>query len=129
MAFAARSRRASRWRRPEALADDPQPLVREFCRKQRIRGLRPKTVVDYTRDAFVFAPGNVRVTLDYDIRTSVFCKGFLDDRCLTVPARYAPIILEVKWDAFLPNVIRDIVQVPTTHTSAFSKYAACRAYG
>lgn len=115
--------------RPEALADDPQPLVREFCRKQRIRGLRPKTVVDYTRDAFVFAPGNVRVTLDYDIRTSVFCEGFLDDRCLTVPARYAPIILEVKWDAFLPNVIRDIVQVPTTHTSAFSKYAACRAYG
>lgn len=115
--------------RPEALADNPQPLVREFCLKQRTRGLRPKTVVDYTRDAFVYAPGNVRVTLDYDIRTSVFCEGYLDGRCLTLPARYAPIILEVKWDAFLPSVIRDIVQVPTTHTSAFSKYAACRAYG
>ena len=45
-----------------------------------------------------------------------------------MPVREDPIILEVKWDAFLPSVIRDIVQVPTTHTSAFSKYAVCRVY-
>lgn len=29
----------------------------------------------------------------------------------------------------LPALIRDLVQVPRTHTSAFSKYAACRIYG
>ena len=34
-----------------------------------------------------------------------------------------------KWDEYLPTVIRDLVQVPTTRTSAFSKYAACRMYG
>ena len=34
-------------------------------------GLRPKTIVDYTRDAFVFPAGNVRVTLDYNIRTGL----------------------------------------------------------
>ena len=95
----------------------------------RTQGLKPKTIVDYTREPFVFAPGNVRVTLDYHIRTGLGCTDFLDPSCVTVPIRDDPIILEVKWDSFLPSVIRDIVQIPGTHTSAFSKYAACRIYG
>ena len=37
--------------------------------------------------------------------------------------------LEVKWDAFLPSVIRDAVQLESRRASAFSKYAACRMYG
>ena len=93
------------------------------------QGLRPRTIVDYTREPFVYAPGNVRVTLDYDIRTGMSCTNFLDPDCVTIPAGDAPVILEVKWDAFLPALIRDIVQVPRTHPSAFSKYAACRIYG
>ena len=111
------------------LADSPAPLVRELARKTDTQGLRPRTIVDYTREPFVYAPGNVRVTLDYNIRTGMYCTDFLDPDCVTVPAGDAPVILEVKWDSFLPSVIRDIVQVPGTHTSAFSKYAACRLYG
>ena len=91
-------------------------------------GLRPKTIVDYTREPFVYAPGNVRVTLDYDIRTALRSVDFLNPHCVTIPAGNAPIILEVKWDAFLPNIIRDIVQLEGRHTSAFSKYAICRIY-
>ncbi len=30
---------------------------------------------------------------------------------------------------FAAGVIRDAVQLPGRHTSAFSKYAACRVYG
>ena len=93
------------------------------------RGLRPKTIVDYTREPFVFSAGNVRVTLDYDIRTGLYCTDFLNPDCITIPAGNAPIILEVKWDEFLPSVIRDIVQLESRHTAAFSKYAACRIYG
>ena len=110
------------------LADSQSPLVRELYRKIRSQGLAPKTIVDYTREPFVFAPGNVRVTLDYHIRTGLCSTDFLDPDCVTVPVEGNPIILEVKWDAFLPSVIRDIVQVTTTHTSAFSKYAVCRVY-
>ena len=33
--------------------------------------LRPKTIVDYTREPFVYGPGNVRITLDYNIRTGL----------------------------------------------------------
>lgn len=104
-------------------------LLNDFKFKTETQGLRAKTIVDYTREPFVFPVGNVRVTMDYNIRTGMNCTDFFDGDCVTVPAGDAPIILEVKWDEFLPSVIRDIVQLPGTHTSAFSKYAVCRIYG
>lgn len=104
-------------------------LVLELYSKMKSQGLRPRTIVDYTREAFVYAPGNVRVTLDYDIRTGLRCTDFLNPDCVTVPAGDAPSILEVKWDAYLPAVIQDAVQLPGRRASAFSKYAACRVYG
>ena len=107
----------------------PHPLVRELYCKMRYQGLRPKTIVDYTREPFVYGPGNVRVTFDYDIRTGLGCTDFLDPDCVTVPAGDAPILMEVKWDGFLPDIIRDAVQMPGRHAAAFSKYAQCRIYG
>lgn len=106
-----------------------RPLVRELYSKMNAQGLRPRTIVDYMREPFVYAPGNVRVTLDYDIRTGLGCTDFLNPGCITVPAGDAPIILEVKWDTFLPDIIRDAVQLSGRRAGAFSKYAACRIYG
>lgn len=104
-------------------------LVKELYLKMTTEGLRPKTIVDYTREPFVYAPGNVRVTLDYDIRTGLSCTDFLNPDCPTIPAGNNEIILEVKWDEFLPELIRDAVQLENRHTGAFSKYATCRMYG
>lgn len=106
-----------------------RPLVQELYVKMTTEGLKPKTIVDYTREPFVYGPGNVRVTLDYDIRTGLNCVDFLNVNCPTIPAGDAPIILEVKWDEFLPAVIRDVVQLNNRHVGAYSKYAACRIYG
>lgn len=111
------------------MMDSPQPLVRELYCKMRFQGLRPKTIVDYTREPFIYAPGNVRVTFDYDMRTGLTGTDFLNPDCPTIPAGDAPIILEVKWDAFLPSIIRDAVQTPGCRVGAFSKYAQCRVYG
>ena len=106
-----------------------RPLVRELYVKMTTEGLRPKTIVDYTREPFVYGPGNVRVTLDYNIRTGLGCTDFLNPDCPTIPVGNAPIILEVKWDEFLPEVIRSVVQLENRKTGAYSKYAACRIYG
>ena len=106
-----------------------RPLVQELYSKMRYERLQPKTIVDYTREPYIYDPGNVRVTLDYDIRTGLGCTDFLNPACLTVPAGEAPIILEVKWDAWLPDIIRDAVQTPGRRARAFSKYAQCRIYG
>ena len=111
------------------MANDSRALVRELYAKMRAQGLRPKTIVDYVREPFVFGPGNVRVTLDYNIRTGLDCTNYLDVNCTTVPAGDAPIILEVKWDEYLPDIIRDAVRLPGRRANAFSKYAQCRVYG
>ena len=106
-----------------------RPLVQELYVKMNSQGLRPKTIVDYTREPFVYAPGNVRVTLDYNIRPALRCTDVLNPDCLTIPAGAGETILEVKWDEYLPSVIRDAVQLGSRQLSAFSKYAACRMYG
>lgn len=106
-----------------------QALVRELYSKMQTAQLRPKTIVDYTREPYVYAPGNVRVTVDYDIRTGLGCTDFLNPDCPTVPAGDSPIILEVKWDEFLPDIIRSAIQLEGKRASAFSKYAQCRIYG
>lgn len=111
------------------MLDSGRPLVQELYSKMLSQGLRPKTIVDYTREPFVYAPGNVRVTLDYNIRTGLNGTDFLNPDCITVPAGHSPIILEVKWDGYLPSVIRDIVQLDGRRTTAFSKYEICRIYG
>lgn len=105
------------------------PLINEFYSKIMSQGLAPKTIVDYERIPFFYAPGNVRVTLDYNIRTGIKCTDFLNPNCVTVPTDDAIIILEVKWDTFLPDLIRDAIQLPSCRSSAFSKYAVCRIYG
>ncbi len=99
-----------------------------FYTRIKNQGLRPKVIVDYIREPFVFAPGNVRVTLDYSIRTGINCTDFLNPECATVPIMNSPAILEVKWDSYIPDVIRDAVQLDSRKSAAFSKYAACRMY-
>ena len=44
------------------LQESEEPLLLEFYTKLVNQELRPKTIVDYTREAFTYAPGNVRVT-------------------------------------------------------------------
>ena len=111
------------------MLDSGRPLVQELYCKMRYQGMRPKTIVDYTREPFIYGPGNVRVTLDYDIRTGLKSTDFLNPDAVTVPAGDAPILLEVKWDNFLPSVIRAAVGVPDRRVGSFSKYAQCRIYG
>ncbi|MBO6039728.1 MAG: polyphosphate polymerase domain-containing protein [Oscillospiraceae bacterium] len=106
-----------------------RPLVQEFYCKMRYQCLKPKTIVDYTREAYVYGPGHVRVTFDFDIRTGLSCTDFLDPG-VTIPAGDAPqYLIEVKWDEYLPEIVRAAVQTPGRRAAAFSKYAQSRIYG
>lgn len=111
------------------MREDERGLARELYAKMAVQGLRPRTVVDYTREPFVFGPGHVRVTLDYDIRTGLSATDFLDPDMVTVPVPGSPVILEVKWDDFLPEIVSKIVELPGRRAGAFSKYAQSRIYG
>lgn len=110
------------------MADSKYPVVKELYTKMKIQGLMPKTIVDYTREPFIYPAGNVRVTLDYNIRSGMYCTDFLNPECVTIPVSES-IILEVKWDGFLPDIIRNAVALDDRREGAFSKYEACRVYG
>lgn len=104
-------------------------LIIELYSKMQTQLLRPKTIVDYKRTPFVYGPGNVRVTIDEDIRLGTDIRDFLKPGAQSIPAGHGEIILEVKWDEFLPHTIRRAVQLNDRRAGAFSKYQACRMYG
>ena len=109
----------------EFMKESQSELVRELYSKMKYQLLRPKCIVAYTRESFVYAPGNVRVTLDMNICGSNNVREFLNPD-LPFLKTYRDSILEVKWDGFLPQIIRDLVQVKSRRSAAFSKYAAVR---
>ena len=108
------------------MKDSKDELIRELYSRMVSERLSPKVIVDYTREPFIYGPGNVRVTLDYNIRTGLRNTDFLDTECITIPAAFGVCIMEAKWDEFLPEIIRDAVQLPHGKTGSFSKYEACR---
>ena len=110
------------------MATSGRALLTALYVEMKTRRLRPKCVVEYMRVPFVYGPGNVRVTIDWNIRTGPPGQ-FMDPRGLTLPVEGNPILLEVKWDEYLPTIIRRAAALKSRGAGAFSKYAACRVYG
>lgn len=111
------------------MAQDDRPIVVELYSKMTGQMLRPKTIVDYIREPFVYTAGNVRITLDRNIRTGLLSTDFLNDALPTVAAGNELVVLEVKYDAFIPDFIVKLLQLQYRRASACSKYALCRIYG
>ena len=106
------------------------PLILELYSKMKFQQLKPRVIVDYVREPYVFKAGNVRVTIDTRIQTGLVSNDLFNQELPTVDAGTdKDMILEVKYDEFLPDIIKDIVQLKGRRSSAFSKYAACRIYG
>ena len=109
----------------EVLKVPEAPLLMELYTKTRYQNLRPKSIVDYHREAYIYRAGNVRITFDSRVRMSNSVAGFLNPDLTTIPAASA-IILEVKYDGFLPDIIRDIIQIGFRSQTEFSKYVVAR---
>ncbi|MBQ0070773.1 MAG: polyphosphate polymerase domain-containing protein [Spirochaetales bacterium] len=110
------------------MATKKDGLVVELYSKMQTELLRPKTIVQYRREPFIHTAGNVRITLDYDVRTGLLSTDLLNPDTPLIPASPGTVILEVKYDNFLPTSVRDVIQLLHRGESAFSKYEACRRY-
>ncbi|MBQ3077613.1 MAG: polyphosphate polymerase domain-containing protein [Clostridia bacterium] len=110
------------------LARSDHPLLLELYSKMRGQLLAPKTIVTYDREAFLYGPGNVRVTIDRHLRSGLGSLAFLDPALPHLPVSEGLRVLEVKYDAFLPEIVALAVQVPGRQAAANSKYAICRRY-
>lgn len=115
----------------EWMREHSSSLVQELYAKMRYQMLRPRVLVSYLREPYIYQAGNVRITFDSDIRTTLFHRGFLEEEVADIDTAEEPrdMILEVKYDDFLPEIIRRLIQTNTLRQTAFSKYEACRRFG
>ena len=87
---------------------------------------RPAVIVDYDRWAFTYGAGNVRVTIDMNVRTAPYKSDIFDPGLLTVPVLdQGEAVLEVKYDAFLPAPARALIEGVRKQRCAVSKYTKC----
>ena len=89
----------------------------------------PRSIVQYTRTAFGSTQGNVRITIDHDVRVCRFVDAFLDPMlCGTPIFPNGDCVLEVKYDRFLPDYIPHLIGIGDRSLQAISKYALGRQY-
>lgn len=89
--------------------------------------LKPCVTVEYLREAYVHPQGNVRITFDKEISASY---GVLDPLATDYTTKRVLedglMVLEVKFDDYLPSFIHQILQIGTADQCAISKYVLCR---
>lgn len=112
------------------MENDTRPLMRELFHNMVRYQLKPVTVVDYDRDVYIYPYGNVRLTFDSNIRTSLRNPDFLNTTMPMVPSLdHQLMILEVKYDEYIPDVIKMLLQMLDRRKGTYSKYQLSRMYG
>ena len=108
----------------------PEPFARHMYGVFAAERLRPKVIVDYTREPYVFPVEDVRVTFDKDVRTAMRAVDLFNPNLPTYPVWSLKncMILEVKFNASLPVYVADLIQVGAAQHTAASKYVFCRQY-
>ncbi|MBD5475188.1 MAG: polyphosphate polymerase domain-containing protein [Lachnospiraceae bacterium] len=89
-------------------------------------GLRPRVIISYERKAFIYETGNVRITLDRNIRCSRDVKHFGESDILYDLLRDNDSVLEVKYDEFIPDFILQLLELGNMQQTTYSKYQICR---
>lgn len=115
---------------PSDIKEDQQVLWK-LAYLMETRLMMPKIIVDYDRIPYVYRPddANVRITFDKNIKSINDTNTFLD---LKVGGRgilpVGSVLMEVKFDDFIPDEIYSLLQLNGLQVSTFSKYYLCRKF-
>jgi len=105
--------------------DGKMPLDFYFDFKTNL--LKPVVIVDYEREAYVYKYGNVRITFDKNLETSLDTLDLFEKKTFnTKVLEDDVIIMEVKYDNYIPNFIKHLTNLAGVNQSAISKYTLCR---
>lgn len=92
--------------------------------------LQPAVIVEYDRIPYVYSEGNVRITVDRNICGLPETDRFMEQDIMAIPILERGYhLLEVKYDEYLPDVIRQVMQIISLDRTSFSKYYLCRLAG
>lgn len=102
------------------------PLLAEFEARRKAADWKPNVIVDYTRMAFVYPVGDVRVTLDENVCAETYRPENVYRRRGGVPVmENGEAVLEVKFSGQMPPFLAEtLADVPKIHC-ANSKYCSC----
>lgn len=97
-----------------------------------MRCYKPKAVVDYMREAYTAPENSTRVTFDREIRASESCFDIFSPDLITHPVLDMYwVVMEVKYNLFLIDCVKDLVSRCERNQTSVSKYCMGRmaAYG
>lgn len=113
----------------EWMKEDERELIRDLYMEMTQYQLKPMTVVDYQREAYIYLYGNVRITFDSKVQSSIRNTDMFNKHLPMVDVlEPTEVILEVKYDEYLPELIRSMMQGINTRHEAYSKYQLSRMY-
>lgn len=110
---------------PQGSGDLKMGLIRDHYTKL----MKPVCIVEYDRTAYTEECGNVRITFDRNVRGTYDTGKFLDKEISQ--KRVIPegqLILEVKYDEFLPSYILNAINYNSLRRQSVSKYSLVRKF-
>ena len=106
---------------------DNRKVLEDFINKAKRKNLIPSIIVDYNRQPFIYPVEDVRITFDEDISSGRFNYDLFSENLLPFRAIEAnEIILEVKYNNFLPSTIKKVLDTVPKTRIAMSKFALCK---
>ena len=111
---------------PLEMSELTAPLMAAFAAQRSTRLMRPRVIVDYRRLAFVYEEQDVRITLDSDIRSNMYRTDAFFQRATALPVlENENVILEVKFDEYLPDKPKEALSLISVMPQANSKFCQC----
>lgn len=111
------------------LYDSRDEVKKSFYVEIKNKLLKPKVIVDYLREAYILPYNDIRITIDNQLSALQAQKEIFDSNLHGQQVlKNHESILEVKFNNFLPNHIKEILQMYSTNKFAVSKYLLCREY-
>lgn len=97
----------------------------EYYRSNLVSALKPKIIVDYVREALVYPHGNVRITFDKKLSACYNTIDMFSENAMYSRIYDKEIILEIKFDNYLPATIQAVLQGINAPRQSVSKYIIC----
>lgn len=100
-------------------------FINRFMLEKKLKNLVPSVIVEYERKAYTYPLSDVRITFDSNIRSGKYNYNLFDKQPL-YDVSSNMVTLEVKFNEFLPEHIKLVLEMIPSARLAVSKFALCR---
>ncbi|MBU1203801.1 MAG: polyphosphate polymerase domain-containing protein [Nanoarchaeota archaeon] len=107
----------------ECLLKYENPVLNKAYKILKTDIFKPVAIIDYLRDAYVSEINHARITFDKVLSTNTTNLNlFIPHTTMSRIIDNNLVIMEVKYNGFLPKFIKDSIQIPSFMRSSISKY-------